>query len=75
MKISRDSISILIIIIGIGVFTSGFYFLGYHQGLEFMRKSDSGLGGLGELMNSWFRIVGGLIIVIIGIAVKAHNRR
>lgn len=73
MKPSRDSIGTLIIVIGTGVFVSGFYYLGYHHGLEFMRKGDSGLGGLGELMTAWVQIFGGVGIVLFGVIVRSRR--
>ena len=75
MKTSKETIGVILLIIGFILFTSGVYHLGYHKGLEFLRKSDSGLGGLVELLTAWIQIAGGLITLIIGLLLKitAHN--
>ncbi|MEQ9165577.1 MAG: hypothetical protein RLO12_04925 [Fulvivirga sp.] len=49
---------------------AGFYYLGYHHGLEFMRKSDSGLGGLMEIARATGLIFGGFALIIVGLVLK-----
>ena len=73
----KSKIWLLLSVVGTVLLCLGCYNLGYHHGLEFMRASDSGLGGYAEWMGSWILIATGIILVTIGIIVnlKASNRQ
>lgn len=70
MKLDRETISNLTFVMSAICLAAGFYYLGYHHGLEFMRKSDSGLGGLMEIARVTSLIFGGFALVIVGLFLK-----
>lgn len=72
MKPSKDFIGKLSLGLGAVLLASGIYHLGYHHGLEFMRKSDSGLGGFAELATAWIQIIAGLILAGVGVVITAR---
>ncbi|GEM_PF-2725368 len=69
----KKILEISYILIGMIVLSSGMYHLGYHHALEFMRNSDSGLGGLAEWGTAWVKILVGLIFIGIGFIVRAKS--
>ncbi len=59
----------VLLIIGILTWSFGIFYLGRHVGLEEIRKSDSGLGGLVELLGS----IGLITIGFLSLAIWTLN--
>ena len=70
MKSSKETIGVILLAIALILFTSGVYHLGYHNGIESMRQTESGFGGVGELISALIQIFGALIVSSIGIILK-----
>lgn len=71
MAMTKKRIGALLILIGLATILTGTYYLGRHDGLELMRKGDSGLGGFAEWGGSWVLIVGGMCIAVIGLLMRS----
>ncbi len=70
MGLNKETIGNVTFAIAALCLATGFYYLGYHHGLEFMRKSDSGLGGLMEIGKAAGLIFGGFALIIVGLVIK-----
>ncbi len=53
----------------------GVYKYGYHNGLEFLRKNDSGLGGLGEIIEAIVLIAIGIITITISFIISFKKKK
>ncbi len=73
MTITQKHIGTTLIFIGLATVIIGAYYLGRHDGLEVMRKGDSGLGGLAEWGGSWVLIAGGTCTIGIGLLMKSDR--
>lgn len=74
MKISKAAKKNTTILIGSILFVWGMYDLGYHNGLEFLRKGDSGLGGFAGWGSAWIRIAAGLVILGAGLLIGIPDK-
>ncbi len=70
MSLPEKPISNLLFFIGFVLCICGIYWLGYHQGLEQLRKSDSGLGGFAEWAGAVFLLVIGAVVLGVGFVLK-----
>ncbi|WP_224490965.1 hypothetical protein [Robertkochia flava] len=61
--------------IGLVILMIGVYKYGYHNGLEFLRKNDSGLGGLGEIIEAIVLIAIGIITITISFIISFKKKK